>query len=731
MPNQHNATEIAAKLLNNGYQPIPIPFGKKGPNTKGWQNKAFTEDDFHKDNNVGIRTGGDDGIYLLDIDVTDPDMASQVVARWESQFPNCMQRTGKAPKTAFVFKSEPGHKKLKKKLDGNANAVEVLGDGQQFVGFGIHPDTQRPYTWGEFDPLDELFCHAEDITEVLWSDVVEFLDKIAEEFGGTPSLSLSQRAQSPLPSPDVRTAPGHATNTQPTRSEVEEVLGYINPDVGYDEWLNVLMGLHSLYEDYLSLADDWSSKGSKYHQGEVASKWKGFSANGGVTWGTVCKIAKNHGADLSEISRKHRGITEARVSLDDFDHFELGQSNFVIPKEEIVPTLFKLRPANEIPPRQWLFGKHLIRGFLSLTVAPGGLGKSSMLLVEALAMATGKPLLKTEPPMPLKVWVWNGEDPHEEIERRIAAASIHYDISSEDIGERLLVDSGRDVPITLAEYGGGTVKIATPTAERLEKAIRDAGVDVLIVDPFVTSHQVPENDTTAMNAVVATWRKIADATGCAIELVHHVSKHGALNADDVGIYSARGAGALIDGVRSARQLIRMKESEAERFGVEDATSYFRTVVGKANLAPAEKAEWRQMIGVQLKNGRDWWEQGDTVGVCTPWTPPDAFEGVTASDLQKVQHAIEACEKPPADSERAANWIGYLIAEQLDLDVAPDTKKEERTFSQNSARARVRTLVKTWLANNALTMVEIKDTRNGRPQKVIDVGDPVTAKDLGK
>ena len=130
----------------------------------------------------------------------------------------------------------------------------------------------------------------------------------------------------------------------------------------------------------------------------------------------------------------------------------------------------------------------------------------------------------------------------------------------------------------------------------------------------------------------------------AIELVHHVSKHGALNADDVGIYSARGAGALIDGVRSARQLIRMNASEAELFGVEDASSYFRTVVGKANLAPPDKAEWRHMIGVPLNNGRDCWDQGDTVGVCTLWTPTDVFESISARDLQKVQQAIEACDR---------------------------------------------------------------------------------------
>lgn len=211
------------------------------------------------------------------------------------------------------------------------------------------------------------------------------------------------------------------------------------------------------------------------------------------------------------------------------------------PPASVTPTPFALRPSHEIPPRQWLYGKHLIRGFLSLTVSPGGLGKSSLAVVDALAMATGRDLLGAKPPNPLRIWIWNGEDPREEIERRITAAAIHYGITGDDIGGRLFVDSGRDLPITLATMNGGGLVIAKAKAESLKEAIRQRGIDVLIIDPFVTSHQVSENDNTAMNAVAAEWRKIADETGCSIELVHHVSKAGAISGDELGIYGARGA----------------------------------------------------------------------------------------------------------------------------------------------------------------------------------------------
>jgi hypothetical protein len=101
-----------------------------------------------------------------------------------------------------------------------------------------------------------------------------------------------------------------------------------------------------------------------------------------------------------------------------------------------------------VPRRQFVYGKHLIRGYLSATVAPGGVGKSSLALVEAVAVATGKALLgiatKTR-----RVWYCNLEDPREEIERRIAAICLHFDLKPEELGDRLYFD-GREIEIVLA-----------------------------------------------------------------------------------------------------------------------------------------------------------------------------------------------------------------------------------------------------------------------------------------
>ena len=51
-----------------------------------------------------------------------------------------------------------------------------------------------------------------------------------------------------------------------------------------------------------------------------------------------------------------------------------------------------------------------------MTVAPGGVGRSSLALVEFIAMATGLPLLGITTPKRRSVWYVNLEDDRAEVE---------------------------------------------------------------------------------------------------------------------------------------------------------------------------------------------------------------------------------------------------------------------------------------------------------------------------
>lgn len=207
-------------------------------------------------------------------------------------------------------------------------------------------------------------------------------------------------------------------------------------------------------------------------------------------------------------------------------------------------TPFQLRDPREIPPRRWLYGRHFIRRYVTTTVSPGGFGKTSLLLVEALAMVTGRPLLGVRLPERLRVWVWNGEDPQDETERRLAAACLQFGIAPEEIAGRLFIDSGRDTPIRIAARNRDATVIAQPVVADLVAEIRERRIDQLIIDPFVACHDVPENDNSAIDRVAKTWGQVAEAGDCGVELVHHVRKAGQ-GQTSYTVEDARGGSALI------------------------------------------------------------------------------------------------------------------------------------------------------------------------------------------
>jgi hypothetical protein len=372
----------------------------------------------------------------------------------------------------------------------------------------------------------------------------------------------------------------------------------------------------------------------------------------------------------------------------------------------IKATAFEWIDPAAIPRRQWLYGRHYVRKFISETVSPGAYGKSTLVITEALALVTGRPLLGVSPDERVNVWYWNGEDPAEELQRRIVATCLHRGIDPAEIEGRLFVDTGRQTKIVIAEQTRAGAVIARPIVDAVIATIKAKAIGLMIVDPFVASHRVVENDNPAIELVAATWAEIADVTGCAIELVHHARK---TNGAEITVDDGRGGSALLAKVRSARTLNGMTNDEASRAGVENRRAYFRVENGKANLSPpADKADWYRFESFDLGNGDDG-QLGDSVGVVTRWAWPDAFDGVTVSDLRRVQAAIAAGRW--RESPQAKDWAGHAVANVLNLDA-----------TNKAVRAKIAGLLKTWIATGMLVVVEGEDAKRMK-RSFIEVGTP--------
>lgn len=360
----------------------------------------------------------------------------------------------------------------------------------------------------------------------------------------------------------------------------------------------------------------------------------------------------------------------------------------------ITPTPYAWQDPTKIPRREWLYGRHLIRRYVSTTISPGGLGKSSMVMVEALAMVSGKPLLdeRIHTPEPLRVWYWNGEDPNDESARRIQAAAIQHKLTPDDIGGRLFVDSGREMRLKLAFMAQGKIELDEALFDEITAALLERKIDVWTIDPFISAHQVSENDNGAIDAVIKRLGIVADRANVAIEVVHHVRKGNGKDATTVE--DARGASALIGGVRSARVLNVMSADIADgaKIPQKDRYSYFCVTNGKSNMGPRSDAGlWRKIVSVDLENGGLALDSSDHVGVVTPFEVPSALSSIPENAAEIAQDVARQFDLGRLSS-KSPDWFGHLVGPRIGID------------SENKDSVRVlRSLISTWIDNGVLAI----------------------------
>lgn len=400
--------------------------------------------------------------------------------------------------------------------------------------------------------------------------------------------------------------------------------------------------------------------------------------------------------ETSEIVRTVHGIVQAwnREQAQKANELKELQADL---SHTIAPQPFSLTDFAAIPKRQWIYGRHYIRKFLSVTVAAGGSGKTALTLCEAMAMASGKNLLGTETEK-RRVWVWNLEDPLEELQRRLAAICLHYEIDVDDYRDYLFVNSGRDSQLIIAEQDNNQ-SVLTPAVEVVTEFIQSYNIDVVLVDPFVSSHRLNENDNSGMDLVVKAWGRIAEQGQCAVELVHHVRK--AQQGQSATYGDARGASALTDAARHVRRLVRMTPDEARLADIPEDQSwrYTREADSKDNLAPpTTDNSWREMRSVELPNG-------DNVGVVEPWEWPDPFSDVTVHDLEAVKRALKGGTY--RFDVRSKDWYGHHMAEVLGMDT-----------DEAAVRNKIKQVMAVWLKNAEFELYEMMDPNTRKEFKYI-------------
>ena len=373
---------------------------------------------------------------------------------------------------------------------------------------------------------------------------------------------------------------------------------------------------------------------------------------------------------------------------------------------------WELRDPIAVPQREWLYGNHYIKDYYSLTVSPGGVGKSTLILTEVLAMCTGRALLGIEPIKKIKALYYNAEDPYDEVLRRVMALCQHYDIKQSELTDSLMIASGRDIDMTLMAGVDGIIN--EPLINQLADIISSNNIELLVLDPLanmITSSESVENFSRLSKALSL----LADRCNISIEIVHHTRKMS--ENREASIEDSRGGGSLVAGSRSGRILQNMSKKDATELGIDNYVDYFKIEPeGKNNLSrPLDKVEWYKKIGVQIPNS-DW------VAVTEKWTVPNAFDGISEHQCQLLWDAIKheqlyLCSHILTKKDEYKMSIHDYIAEFLGMDIdAPVSKKK------------IKSIIKTWLDADVLVEDEVNESqinpksyRHSKAVKVIKVG----------
>ena len=336
----NDITALRLHLRKAGFHPLPLE--GKAPRMPGWQQKFNpTKDEirlwaktWHLAQSTGVLAKFTPAV---DIDITAEDAAEAVEAlarEFLAEHGDVYVRIGKAPKRLIPLRTDEPFTKMSRVFiapNGTGQKIEILGDGQQYVVDGIHPETGRPYSWhgGDLQTIKR-----EDLPYVRRGDIELFLDAAArllvKEFG-----YVEQGANGDArPLPHIGDAPPAApTGDAPASSwdfkkdtRLRSALNAIPADEkvlteksgdSHITWVNIGRAIERLDwgERGYAIFRDWSTQNAQeFHERGLRTQWASFNRNRNtrerpITIATVFHYARQFGWG-EQNSAKHQKDTK-------------------------------------------------------------------------------------------------------------------------------------------------------------------------------------------------------------------------------------------------------------------------------------------------------------------------------------------------------------------------------------------------------------------------------------
>ena len=490
----------ARQYVAKGWVLVPIAAGTKGPKTSGWNQIANCiaqpEQCGRVRENVGLALAYS-RLCTLDLDHI-PTARTWLAERGVDldtllSAPEAVRiSSGRANRGKLLYRLPEGVPPIASKVLTKEAGLEfrcATADGltlQDVLPPSIHPDTGEAYRWEYGDDLVGHWSDPPTLPAELLS-VWQSLHRTKVE-DGLPTLKVGMGVRGLLECLDAIPP---------------EDLPY-NADKGAS-WLGVGLALHHETGGAavgLDLWDEWSAKDTKRYQGrdDLANRWDGFGkrVDNVLTARALLAWGRAEGADLPDASE-----------------FEDLSGTPDVPK----PERFQVLQAGEFAgraPLSWLVKGFLPKAQLAVLYGESGAGKTFAVLDLVAAVARG-------------VDQWRGH--------RVKPTRVAYIVAEGVAGFQSRLEAySRHNGVDLASLSLGVIADAPNLLAHDDKLVAKqvlawGGAGLIVVDTLAqTTPGANENSGEDMGKALAHCRRLHQATGALILLVHHSGKDAARGA---------------------------------------------------------------------------------------------------------------------------------------------------------------------------------------------------------